>query len=289
MIHENITYGYDYNTETGELVGRTDISNYGFFSTFTLLITAIMAVYNHYGELVKSINGNNLLKHLNTDYSYDMYSHFFHIDENVEVNHERPMPVPLTNDDQHTVYRESHVKYYNVFFKRYFNLNNNIQSKLDNLKTKYNVDSDRTISVVYRSTDKWTDMGGFNHISPGLYLRLARQLKTENPDFDLYIQSESQGINRVFSEGLSGKVIHETLVSKRDDYPLFLHLEDNKLEWAENYVASLFLHSKSKYLITYTGNSAFFLYLSRGTTNNLYQEITFTNNNIDDFFSLNKN
>jgi hypothetical protein len=65
-------------------------------------------------------------------------------------------------------------------------------------------------------------------------------------------------------------------------------LEEDKLEWSENYVAALFLHSKSKYLITYTGNSAFFLYLSRGTTNNLYQEITFTNNNYDDFFSINK-
>jgi hypothetical protein len=87
---------------------------------------------------------------------------------------------------------------------------------------------------------------------------------------------------------LGSKVINETLVSNRDDYPLFLHLQENKLEWSENYVAALFLHSKSKYLITYTGNSAFFLYLSRGTTNNLYQEITFTNNNYDDFFSINK-
>ena len=107
MIHENITYGYDYNTETGELVGRTDISNYGFFSTFTLLITAIMAVYNHYGELVKSINGNNLLKHLNTDYSYDMYSHFFHIDENAFVSTNANAFVStdvnaFVNDDENT-------------------------------------------------------------------------------------------------------------------------------------------------------------------------------------------
>ncbi len=288
MIHENIMYGYDYNTETGELIGRENIGGYGFFSTFTLLITAIMGVYNQYGELVKSINGKKLLRNLSKDESYDMYSHFFHIDESVEINFNRPTPVPLTNDDQHTVYTESNINYYSAFFKRYFNLNDNIQSKIEGFKTKYNIIPENTISVVYRSTDKWTDMGGFNHISPALYFRLTRDLKTENPELDIYIQSESQGINRVFMEGLGSKVISETLVSDRDDYPLFLHLQDNKLEWAENYVAALFLHSKSKYLITYTGNSAFFLYLSRGTTNNLYQEITFTNNNFDDFFSINK-
>lgn len=288
MIHENIMYGYDYNTETGELVGREYIGNYGFFSTFTLLLSAIMGTYNHYGELVKSIDGRKLLNNLNKDESYDMYSHFFHIDESVEINFDRPMPVPLTNDDQHSVYRESYANHYCSFFKRYFNLNDNIQSKIEGFKTKYNIVSENTISVVYRSTDKWTDMGGFNHVSPALYFRLTKELRTQNPNFNIFIQSESKGINRVFREGVNANFIEETLVSDREDLPVFLHLKEDKLEWSENYVAALFLHSKSKYLITYTGNSAFFLYLSRGTTNNLYQEITFTNNNFDDFFSINK-
>lgn len=288
MIHERIMYGYDYNTDNGELVGREDISNYGFFSTFTLLISAIMATYNQYGVLVKSIDGRNLLRNLNKDVSYDMYKHFFNINENIEIDFNSPMPVPLTNDDQHTVYKEEYVKFYCSFFKRYFNLNNNIKSKIDGLKLKYNFNPENTISVVYRSTDKWTDMGGFNHISPALYFKLAKELITKNPNLNIFIQSESKGVNRVFREGLNANFIEETLVSNNDDLPIFLTLEENKLQWSENYVAALFLHSNSKYLITYTGNSAFFLYLSRGTTNNLFQEITFKNNNINDFFSINE-
>jgi hypothetical protein len=288
MLDERIMYGYNYDTITGQLIGRRDIGNYGFFSTFTLLITSIMGVYNKYGVMVKTIDGRNLLKNLNKDDSYDMYSHFFHIDESIEINFNRPMPVPLTNDDQHSIYREEYAIFYSSFFKRYFNLNDNIKNKIEEFKLKYNINPENTISVVYRSTDKWTDMDGFNHISPALYFKLTKKLKTQNPNFNTFIQSENKGINKVFIEGLNANFIEETLATNRNDLPIFLHLEKDKLEWSENYVAALFLHSKSKFLITYTGNSAFFLYLSRGTTNNLYQEITFMNNNFDDFFSINK-
>jgi hypothetical protein len=162
-----------------------------------------------------------------------------------------------------------------------------VKNKIDELVKKYSIIHENTISVIYRSTDKWTDMGGFNHISPALYMRLTKKLKEETPQYDVFIQSESSGINRVFNESFGSKSIQETLVSTIDGLPLFLHLDKNKLEWSEYYVASLIIHSKSKILITYTGNSSFFVYLSRGTTKNMYQEITFTKNNYEDFFTKN--
>jgi hypothetical protein len=285
MIIENISYGYDYDIENDILIGRKNIGSYGFFSTFTLLITALMNTYRIYKKLPK-IDGKNLLRNLCFDDRVDMYGYFFHIDKNINIDFNE-MPVPLTNDDQHTLYKEEYSKYYNAFFKRYFNLNKIIEDRIKGFEKKYNINYDKTISVFYRSTDKWTDMGGFNHIGPGLYFRLAKKLKTENTDYSIIIQAENEGIIRFFSEGIGAIRIEETLTSN-NDYPLFLTLNNNKLEWAENYVAALFLHSKSKYIITYTGNSAFFLYLSRGTTKNMYQESTFTRNeNFEEFFVLN--
>lgn len=287
MIDENITYGYDYDLDNNILIGRSDISNYGFFSTFTLLITALMGTYNKYKKLPSDIDGKKLLRHLSSDPTKDMYKHFFHINQTTDINFETPMPVPFTNDDQHTVYSEKNINYYSKFFSRYFEINENIKNKVDELLKKYSIDSENTISIIYRSTDKWTDMGGFNHISPALYMRLTRKLKEENPHYKVFIQSESTGINRVFHEAFGANSIAETLTSSREDLPLFLHLKENKIEWAEYYVASLIVHSKSKILITYTGNSSFFTYLSRGTTNGMYQEITFTKNNYEDFFVKN--
>lgn len=287
MIHEHITYGYDYDTEKNILYGRKEISDYGFFSTFTLLITALMGTYNKYKKLPVDIDGTKLLRHLCKEDGYDMYKHFFHINSDVNIDFDTPMPVPYTNDDQHTVYRNEDVVYYSSFYKKYFNINKNISDKIDFILDKYKIDSENTISIVYRGTDKWTDFGGFNHISPGLYFRIAKELREKNPNMKILIQSESESVNRIFHQGLGSIQIEETLTSKIDGIPIFLYLENEKLNWAEYYVAALMIHSKSKILITYTGNSSFFLFLNRGTTENMYQEITFTKNNFEDFFVLN--
>jgi hypothetical protein len=247
-----------------------------------------MQTYKKFKILPKSINGLFLLKHLNKSDSYDMYKHFFYIDESVDINFDY-LPVPLTNDDQHTIYKEEYSQYYTPFFKRYFNLNPNVKDKIDFLIEKYNLDLDNLISVVYRSTDKWTDMGGFNYISPALYYRLAQKLKSVNENHKILIQSESSGISSTFKNGLGAISINETLFPTTDEYPLFISLNENKIEWSEYYIASLFICAKSKFLITYTGNSAFFLYLFRGTTKNLYQEITFTKKDENDFFVNNNN
>jgi hypothetical protein len=284
MIIEHIGYGYDYDTEKNILIGKTEISNYGFFSTFTLLLTAIMITYKRFHKLPEDIDGTNLLRNLCRENGYDMYKHFFHINKESVIDLEYNMPVPFTNDDQHTVYEEKYTKYYCEFYKKYFNLNENVVNKINFMKEKYNIDSENTVSIVYRGTDKWTDFGGFNHISPGLYLRLAREIKENNPGIDVLIQSESSSVNRIFRESIGAKEISETLTSKIDGTPIFLYLQENKLEWAEYYVACVMLHSKSKILVTYTGNTSFFLYLNRGTTKNMYQEPTFKTNDNKEFF-----
>lgn len=288
MIKENISYGYDYDLDKNLLIARKEISNYGFFSSFTLLITALMNSYKEYKNLPE-IDGSNLLRILFKNENEDGYKHFFHIDENSRINFEEHIPVPLTNDDQHTLYKEEYAKYYNAFFKRYFNFNPSIEEKINKIIQKYEIDLNKTISVVYRSTDKWTDMGGFNHISPALYFRLAKKLKEENEDCKVLIQCEKENIKAAFCSGINGSIsIEETLTTYADNAPLFATLRDNVLDWSEYYMAALYICSKSKYLITYTGNSAFFMYLNRGTTNNMYQEITFTKNeSFDDFFVKN--
>jgi len=288
MIVERIGYGYDYDTVKNLLIGREDIGGYGFFSTFTLMLTAIMLTYKKFKKVPVDIDGSNLLRHLCSENGYDMYKHFFHIDKNVLIDLEYEMPVPFTNDDQHTIYQEKYSKYYSKFYEKFFSLNENILKKIEEIKTKYDINSENTLSIVYRGTDKWTDFGGFNHISPGMYLRLSREIKESNENIDVIIQSESDFVNNIFYSSLGAKYITETLTSKVDGTPLFLYLNENKLEWSEYYVASIIIHSKSKFLITYTGNSSFFLYLNRGTTKNMYQEITFTKNDYNEFFSYEK-
>jgi hypothetical protein len=289
MIDENILYGYDYDVVNNTLIGRPDIKDYGFFSTFTLMLTSLMITYQKYKKTPTKIDGNNLLRKLKNDSDIDMYHHFFHIDEELEINFDNTeMPVPFGPDDQHTIYSEKYSKHYDVFFKKYFNVNQNIQDKIDELTKKYDVDLDNSISVIYRDSDKWTDMGGFNYISAGGYFRKCKEIfESDGNRPKVLIQSENTGVIGIFNQAFGSTFFTETSLGNSSEiYPPIPIDNEKKLEWSEYYIASLWIHSKCKYVITYTGNSGFFVYLNRGTTKNLTQEITFTKN-YDDFFVTN--
>lgn len=289
MIDESILYGYDYDTVNNVLIGRPDIKNYGFFSTFTLMLTTLMVVYKKYKKTPININGEHLLEKLKNDLKIDMYHHFFHIDNTIEISFDDiEIPVPFSPDDHHTIYSEKYSKYYNQFFKKYFNINQNIQDKINFLVKKYNVELDNTISVIYRDSDKWTDMGGFNSISAGGYFKKCKEiLNNDGNRPNVLIQSENTGVIRTFHEAFGSTFFHETSLGNSSEiYPPIPINDDIKLEWSEYYIASLWIYSKCKYVITYTGNSGFFIYLNRGTTKNLTQEITFTKN-YNDFFVTN--
>jgi hypothetical protein len=287
MIHADILFGYDYDDEKNILIGRKGIAEYGFLSTFTLLLISIMTVYKKFKRVPADIDGKNILSNLNPNHDIlDMYHHFFNINEKIEINFDEELPVPTTKDEHHTIYTENNIKYYKPFFDRYFNLNKKILNKIEFLKSKYNVNSDNSISIIYRDTDKWTDLGGVNYLCPAPYFRFATLIMEKNPDYKILIQTEDHGLKLFFQKYLKATFFDETLTSQTLVQPVFLEKFENKLEWAEYYMASLWIHSKSKYLISYTGNSSFFLYLNRGTTNNFFQEITFTKH-IDEFFVKN--
>lgn len=289
MIHENILYGYDYDTETNTLIGRLDIENYGFFSTFTLMITSIMVVYKKYGVTPYHIDGKNLLKKLKKSKELDMYNYFFYIDNSVDINFDvDEIPVPYGPDDQHTLYSEDNIKFYKPFFKKYFNPKKNITEKIKFLIENYKINIDKTIAIIYRDSDKWTDFSGFNYVSAGPYLRKCRSILDQNSKINqVLIQSENTGVVRTFTEAFGAKFFSETSINKStEDYPPIPNEEDKILDWSEFYIASMWICSKCEHIITYTGNSSFFVYLNRGTTKNLTQELTFTKN-YEDFFVTN--
>jgi hypothetical protein len=283
MIHENILYGYDYDEINNILIGRDDIRDYGMFSSFTLMLGSLMVVYKNFGKVVEHIDGKNILAKFKSEDNIDLYHKFFRIDKDYQINLPREFPVPFSPDDQHTIYSEEYINYYYPFIKKYFNFNSSILSKVEEIKQKYNIDPDQFISVVFRDSDKWTDFGGFNYVSAGAYVRLTEKIKEQNPDLKILIQSENPNVVTFF--GYKGAIsIEETMLDKScQEYPPIKKNIEKRTEWVEYYIAALYVISQSKYVITYTGNSAFFVYLFRGTTNNLYQEKTFLQD-YNDFF-----
>jgi hypothetical protein len=284
MIHEHISYGYDYNDETNILAANPAIGLYGFFSTFTLMFTAIIATYKKHNKLPQ-IDGRNILKHLNTDPNKDMYQHFFRTDDAVHIQFGDELKI-YHPDSQHAIYADEHSKYFRPFYERYFKLHHHIEWKLNQLAEKYKVDSKNSISLIIRGSDKWTDFGGMATVGPGAYIRMAEKLVKENAGSKVLLQTEHDDIINFCQRNFSMTFFEETKTTTNASVPIFLTNIENKLDWAEWYVAALWLHARSKYVITYSGNSAFFVYLVRGSTQGLYQEIAFKKP-IEDFFVKN--
>jgi hypothetical protein len=291
MIHNNVLFGYDYDDESKTLIAKDWIRQYGFFSTFTLMLTSIMAVYKKFGVLVENIDSREALHLLKREVplDFDIYSHFFKIDKDYKLPEDFDMSgIDFGPNHHHTIYDESHLKYFLPFVKKYFTLSDNVLAKSEELKTKYNLNSEKNISVVFRDSDKWTDLGGFNYVSAAAYLRHALDIKEKDPECTIVIQTENEGVKQHFVQGFQAIFIHETKTGLTSTTAPLLHFTEDILGWATDYAAALYIHSQSKYLITYTGNSAFFLYLLRGSTKNLYQEKTFEMN-YKDFFTSNYN
>lgn len=274
MIHEHISFGYDYDDETNTLKANPEILGYGFFSTFTLLLTSIIQVYIQHNKKLPNIDGRNILWELNKNPEKDMYRHFFEIDPTVNMEFDYEVPA-FNSDMHHHIYSEENLKYLKPFFDRYFKLNHHIEWKYKQLMNRYSVDSSRSISLIIRGTDKWTDFGGMTTLGPGAYIRMAELLVQKNPSCKVLLQTEHEEVKEFCTFKFPFTFFEETQTVQDARFPLFISHTGDKLDWAEWYVASLWVHARSRFVITYSGNSALFVYLARGTTENFYQEVSF--------------
>jgi len=282
---EDISFGYDYDEEGKTLIARPLIEDYGLFSTFCLLLSATTACHAKYGSVPDEINfGKSLSKFNNKDNPIDLYKFLFKIDRTIDITKDQEFHVGP--DNHHTLYNNKTITGLQPFFKRYFTLNDETLAVKKSLEDKYNIQDKNRLSVIYRASDKWTDFGGFLNMGPAAYYRLAWDLWHENQDsgIKLLIQTEDMGIADWFCRSLHGQFINETKIGETNSTTQPIPSKDKDL-WLRNYVASLYIHAESKILITYSGNSAYFVALARGNSNNLYQEHSFTKNCKDFFFS----
>ena len=282
---EDISFGYDYDEEGRALIARPLIEDYGLFSTFCLLLSATTACHSKCGNVPDEIKfGKSLSKFNDKENPQDLYNFLFKVDASVEITSDQKHHVGP--DNHHTLYTDNSIRRLQPFFKKYFSLNTETLAVKNTLKDKYNIQDTNRISVIYRASDKWTDFGGFINTGPASYYRLASDLWHQNKDsgMKLLIQTEDAGVADWFCRSLHGQFISETSIGETNSVTQPIPSQ-NKLNWLRNFVASLYIHSESKILITYSGNSGYFASLARGNANDLYQENSFTKSYRDFFFS----
>ena len=242
--------------------------NSGFYSNQSQVFLSLLILLSH-GIIPETICYALGFRRLKKDPNRDVYHDFYRMDPNVEVQLLKTVTLPDENRKQFDLYD---FEYYNPIVKRFFTPSDVVLERKNMLMDKYKIDPDKTISVLYRGTDKSTELV-LAH--PQDYLIVTQRLLEKNPDFKVLLQTDQTQVIQMFVEALGDKVVFfEETPSTTSNSVIWNLMEKNgadSIEWSQWFDAALRCVSDCRYMINHTGNVAFFANLYRGSLDGVYQ------------------
>lgn len=242
--------------------------NCGFYSNEFQVFTSLLTLLRH-GIIPGRIDYSLGYRHFKKNPEQDIYLDFHQINTSKELNLFSKVELPDSNKFQPDIYD---FKIYNQVRDKFFNPSSIISERKDFLKQKYNIDFDKTISVLYRGTDKGTEL---KLAHPQDYLQITKKLLEDNPEFKVLLQTDQTQVIQYFASELGNKVIffEETpsTMSNNVIWNLMERSGADSIDWSQWFDAALRCVSECKYLINHTGNVSFFANLYRGNLENVYQ------------------
>jgi len=256
---------YDYNTQTLHANW-----NEGFFSNATTALWAItdLAFEGTAPKQICCTRGWDKYCHRSVDGNLDLYPIFFQPD--VRIIDDLWLHVPRF---VHGRYVSAKTERWHPFIKRWFNPSKRVMEKVEEYIKAYHFDSQKTIGVFYRGTDKKFEIpiSNFNN-----YERVIKFLVKKNPESRIFIQTDQEQF-RDYVKGVFGDrcfFIEEMPVAKGNTGLHFLkddELQIDRVEYGIRVLAATYLMSQCKALINCTGNMALWMTFYRGHTNEMYQ------------------
>lgn len=179
----------------------------------------------------------------------------------------------LTRVDPHRRYALSGLEKLSPFIQHWFTPSSEVQILSKLFESKYHLVSNKTIAVVYRGTDKHTEV---QLSSVHNYIKLTRQLLAKYSDHRVLIQTDQLQVRDLFLSEFGERCFsfQEMPVSAGNSAVHSLsevELGMSKLEFSKTFLAVSLLLSKCHLLVNHTGNTGLWLCLYRGSTKNMYQ------------------
>ncbi len=203
----------------------------------------------------------------------DLYPFLFRTDASCAI----PADVKVRKFDHHARYGRLRLDLLTPFIHRWFLPAAPVVEYGESLLRSSNLNPDKTIVVLYRGTDKSSEV---YLARPEEYLAQAIRLLHENPDFRVLIQTDQEQVRDLFVRELgprcfyfpelpvtSGtKVLHQL---SQSELPL------SRLQFAQSLIAVCQIVSTCRHLINHTGNMALWSVLYREHTRHMLQFETF--------------
>ncbi len=247
--------------------------NSGFFSCCSVILWNMHELQKNHHTLPNRLDFSRGFQPYRTvaqhDMHQDMYSLFFQM---TDTSPNSILP-KLPRIDQHGIYRLLPYWRINPFIQQYFKPSDQALAVRDQLVKRYKIESSKTLAIVYRGTDKNTEVTLAKSDS---YVLLARKLLTANPEHRLWIQTDELSVREQFCHSFgdrcfflnempvssNGIVIHQQnddiLLMDRSDFGVLL-------------VAVNSLLAQCDMVINHTGNMALWICLFRGHGRKVWQ------------------
>jgi hypothetical protein len=246
--------------------------NAGFFSCCSIKLEKILEYFNNNKVLPYIVDTSEQFAYYkdHADCGDITYKYFSQIDNKI-INYSKDINISSSNKEpQFSEYNKLNFNDLKPFIDKYFSLSNTIIRIIDIFIKKYNIDLDNTCGIMYRGNDKAKET-----IQPSYndFILKALNIKQKNNTIRFLVQTDELEFLNEFSKYVSNSFhIEETPKIKKNQTSIQYILQPNqKFIRTASYIASLYIMSKCRYIITTSGNGEMWMVLYRGHSNGIYQ------------------
>ncbi|MGP8069928.1 MAG: hypothetical protein ACLP5V_08565 [Candidatus Bathyarchaeia archaeon] len=199
----------------------------------------------------------------------NLFNLYFEPNTNVDTR-QLPQVLPL---DYHGVYSALPFNKLNPYVQNYFVPSNAIRKKQEELVSKYNIDYEKTVALWYRGTDKWIEL---SPIPPRYHILETARLLATDDDLRVLVQTDQEQIRDecMMHFGKRGFYFDELPVTSSLTGVHHIPAESrgmSNFQFGINLLAVVNIIARCRYIVSGTGNLAFWACLYRGSAKNTAQ------------------
>ena len=260
---------------------------HGFYSSCTEVIYMMIELFNR-GYEVDKIDFTQSCWRYKKNAFIDFYDLMF-LKNDSEVDFVKTIELPPEDTSSSNIFKYNFdpkfVEYCGKIVQKYFNPSKEIEKRMEYITKKYNLTFDKLLAVYYRGTDKKLEC---TLADPDEYLSFAKNFLIDNPDHKILIQSDENGVIKLFKDTFKEKCIcvEESCFSdelrhkvpkkfrKGDGIHFYLEYLAQEMSPEENIIwfdSTVRCMAKCDHILTYTGNVSSMMKFYRKNIVNVHQ------------------
>jgi len=223
----------------------------GFFSNCSVRLKQIIKFFNENQILPKNIDSSAQFanyKEEADDLVEDLTKYFFEQKFPPIIDKKNNQ---IVNPLQYSIYKNIDFKQVATLIETFFSPSTTIKDIVSSLENKYSLEYENICSVYYRGNDKAEETGIAEYKQ---FFNKAQEVLQKNSNIKFLIQTDEPQFAQTFKQS-----VHHSLP------------RDKRKEHASYFLAAIIIMSKTKHLITYSGNCALWIALYRRNAKNTHQ------------------